>query len=66
MEYPAHAPRCSHLDPKTGEKCNRKSYFTKRQKECEELGKLIQMMDVDVLDGIYCWLHKKHEKKLIT
>ena len=63
MEYPAHTPRCSHINNKTGRKCGKKSYFTRRQRENEELGELIQNMDVDVLDGIYCWLHKKYEKQ---
>jgi hypothetical protein len=63
MKYLAHTPRCSHINDETGQKCGKKSYFTRQQRESEELGVLIQNMDVDVLDGIYCWLHKKYEKK---
>jgi hypothetical protein len=61
MTYIAHTPRCSRINPETGQKCHNKSYFTKQQRASAELSIYIEMMDVDVLDGIYCWLHKKYE-----
>lgn len=55
----SHKPRCGWLDPTTGKKCAHVSYFTEADKG--KYWALISKMDVDVLDGIYCWVHKKSE-----
>jgi hypothetical protein len=55
----SHKPRCGWLDPTTGKKCTHVSYFTKIDKA--RLGTMFDTMDVDSLDGVYCWVHKKSE-----
>lgn len=57
--FPAHSPRCGYVNPATAKKCNHKSYFNKTHKN--ELTQSGMINDVDVLDGTYCWFHKKIE-----
>ena len=55
VTYPAHTARCGYINPETGKKCTEKSYL-KNVKYVK--------YDVDVLDGIFCWYHKRLKKQI--
>jgi len=59
ISYPAHKPRCGYIIPGTNTKCHHTSYFTKTHKNELIVSGLIN--DVDYLDGLFCWQHKKYE-----
>lgn len=46
ISYSAHHPRCGYIYD-DGHKCNKRSYL-----------KHIDVIDVDVHDGTYCWNHR--------